>query len=529
MKKKRLSKSWDVIVTGAGHNGLAVAVFLAELGFRVLVLERREQVGGATITEQPWGHDYKVTSLSYSFGMAPDYISRKAGLTKENGFEVFPQHGYFAPRADGGFLQMHDDPKRRHAEISKVSKRDADIYEERWEPMISELASVLRPIITANIPRIGSRRLGDLWEQIKFAWSLRGLDVDGFGDFTRFMTMSVSDLLDDYFESSQLKGLLSVSGVIGTWAGPRSPGTSFVMAHHKIGSGWGFPKEGMGSVSRLLEARAKSFGAEIRTGAEVERILVRDGKAVGVALASGEEFYASCVVATTNPKITFLRHLDSKDLPDKFVEDIKRLKTRGGTVKINLALDRLPEFKCKPGFDPEVHGGTIVLAESVDDIEGAFQDAVAGRSARLPFADICIPSVFDPTLAPKGKHVASLFTQWVPCEWASSPHKEDLEIYADRVIERVERVAPGFTNSILHRQVIGSYEMEREYGLIGGNIFAGELSLSQIGHMRPAPGYADHSTPIQGLYNASAASPGGGGVNMIPAWKVAQIISGKKF
>jgi phytoene dehydrogenase-like protein len=202
------------------------------------------------------------------------------------------------------------------------------------------------------------------------------------------------------------------------------------------------------------------------------------------------------------------------------VTSIERWKTRSGTVKVNLALDRLPEFRCKPGFDPEVHGGTIVLCESIDDIEGAFQDAVAGRAARLPFADICIPSVFDPTLAPEGHHVMSMFTQWVPHQFADAPHTAELDAYADRLIARVEELAPGFSSSILHRQVIGPHEMEQKYALVGGNIFHGELSANQLFHMRPAPGYADFTTPISGLYQASSATHGGGGVTGIPALQV---------
>jgi phytoene dehydrogenase-like protein len=222
------------------------------------------------------------------------------------------------------------------------------------------------------------------------------------------------------------------------------------------------------------------------------------------------------VIAATHPQITFLEHIKASELPNDFVDRMRNWKTRSGTVKVNVAVDRLPEFTAHRGFDPEVHGGTIVLAESLDDIEGAFQDAVAGRAAQTPFADICIPSVFDPTLAPEGKHIVSMFTQWVPHGWSSKPDATELDAYADRVIGRVEAVAPGFTDSILHRQVIGPYEMENTYGLVGGNIFHGELSPDQMFHMRPAPGYADFRAPILGLYQASSATHGGGGVTGIP-------------
>jgi phytoene dehydrogenase-like protein len=395
---------------------------------------------------------------------------------------------------------------------------------------------VLGPLLSSVPPKLGSRRPADLVDQARLGWRLRGLGVRGVGDVTRFFTMSIADVLDEWFESPQLRGVLSVSGVIGTWAGPRSPGTAFVMAHHKVGDvgeghggAWGFPVGGMGAVSDALRRAAESFGATVRTESAVQRILVRNGRVTGVALANGDELRADVVIAATHPKITFLEQLDRHELPDDFVARIEQWKTRSGTVKVNLALDRLPEFTAKPGFDPQVHGGTIVLAESLDDVEGAFQDAVAGRSAAVPFADICIPSVFDRTLAPEGKHVMSMFTQWVPHEWANKPMQEQLDSYAERVIARVDDVAPGFRDSILHRQVIGPYEMQHEYGLIGGNIFHGELSPDQLFHMRPAPGYADFRTPIRGLYQASSATHGGGGVTGIPGLNaVRQIVRDRR-
>jgi phytoene dehydrogenase-like protein len=259
----------------------------------------------------------------------------------------------------------------------------------------------------------------------------------------------------------------------------------------------------------------------VRTDAPVDRILVRNGRTTGVVLQSGEELRADVVIAATHPQITFLHQIERGELPDDFVADIERWKSRSGTVKVNLALDRLPDFTAKPGFDPAVHGGTIVLADSLAEIETAFQDAVAGRPAVAPFADICIPSVFDPSLAPPGSHVMSMFTQWVPHEYASKPMTSELDAYADRVVARVEHVAPGFTESILHRQVIGPYDMEHDYGLVGGNIFHGELSADQMFHMRPAPGFADFRSPIAGLYQASSATHGGGGVTGIPGLNAA--------
>jgi phytoene dehydrogenase-like protein len=517
-----MSEPFDVIVVGGGHNGLVAAGLLARRGARVTVLERRNAVGGAATTEQPWGPDFKMSSLSYVVSLIPAAILEELELARY-GYKVYPQNGYFVPYRDGRSLQLPDNDRVRcRAQIAQFSEADADAYP-RWDAWLGGLGRVLGPLLETIAPALGSLRPGDLLDQARFAWTLRRLGVSGVGDVTRLFTSSIADLLDDWFTSPQMQGVLSVSGVIGVWAGPRSPGTAYVMAHHKVGDAgegelgtWGFPAGGMGGVSEALRAAAIANGAVVRTSAPVARIDVSNGRARGVTLESGEEIRADVVIAATHPKITFLDQIDRALLPYDFVAAIERWKSRSGTVKVNVAVDRLPEFAAKPGFDPEVHGGTIVLAESLDDIEGAFQDAVTGRPAELPFADICIPSVFDPTLAPEGKHVVSMFTQWVPHGWASTPDAPGLGAYADRVIARVEEVAPGFTDSILHRQVIGPYEMEHEYGLIGGNIFHGELSPDQLFHMRPAPGYADFRTPIDGLYQASSATHGGGGVTGIP-------------
>jgi phytoene dehydrogenase-like protein len=360
---------------------------------------------------------------------------------------------------------------------------------------------------------------------------LRGVDPRRAVELTRLFTLSIADLLAEFFESDAVRGVLAVSGVIGTWAGPRSAGTAYVMAHHHIGDlgdgtvgAWGFPRGGMGAVSAALAAAAGEAGATIRTSAPVARIATSNGRVRGVVLESGEELTAPVVVTTAHPVVSFLRLLDRVDLPPDFVADIERWQTRSGTVKINLAVDRLPDFAAKPGADPEVHGGTIVLAESLDDLEAAFQDAVGGRAARMPFADVCIPSVFDDSLAPAGHHVVSMFTQWVPHEWAAAPDPRALAAYADRAVARLEAVAPGFTSSVLHRQVLGPYEMEHEYGLIGGNIFHGELSPAQLFHARPAAGYADHRTPVRGLFQAGSATHGGGGVTGIPGRNVVRQI-----
>jgi phytoene dehydrogenase-like protein len=514
---------YDAIVVGGGHNGLVAGAYLARAGRRTVVVERRDVVGGAAVTEQPWGPDYKVTMLSYVVSLLPATILRDLQLER-HGYHVYPQGPYFVPYPDGRSLQLPDDPVARRKEISKFSANDADAMES-WDAWLHSLADVLTPLLTTVPPRVGGRSPSDLRDQARLLWQLRDvLSVRKVADLTRLFTMSIADLVEEAFESPELRGVLSVSGVIGTWAGPRSPGTAFVMAHHKVGDvgdgqlgSWGFPRGGMGGLTAAMAAAARSFGCEIRTGAAVGRILVEGGRAAGVVLDDGTEVRAPVVVATAHPKITFLGLVEREALPDEFVADIERWHTRSGTVKVNLAVDRLPEFTAKPGFDPDVHGGTIVLARSLDEVERAFQDAVLGRAATRPFADICIPSVFDPTLAPEGHHIVSMFTQWVPHQWADAPHHDELENYADRVVELMDEVAPGFASSVVHRKVIGPYEMEHTYGLVGGNIFHGELSPNQLFHLRPAAGYADFTTPVAGLYHASSATHGGGGVTGIPA------------
>ncbi len=301
--------------------------------------------------------------------------------------------------------------------------------------------------------------------------------------------------------------------------------------HHSVGeesegqvASWGMPEGGMGAVSDAIRAAAEGFGAEIRVNAPVERVLVEGGRARGVVLGGGEEFHAPVVITACHPQITFLRQIDRGELPETFVHDIEHWRSRSGTVKINLALDGLPDFTADPGFDPAVQGGAMSIMDDLEYLETAFQEARAGHPATFPFADCEIPTVFDRTLAPEGKHVMSMFTQWVPESWSEEPHRAELEAYADRLMDRFELVAPGFKDLILHRQIIGPYDMEQEYGLIGGNIFHGELTVDQLFHMRPAPGFADYRTPIRGLYQASSATHAGGGVNGLPGHHVVREI-----
>ncbi|HKA67645.1 MAG TPA: NAD(P)/FAD-dependent oxidoreductase [Actinomycetes bacterium] len=520
-----MATEYDVVIIGGGHNGLVAAAYLARHGLRTLVCERRPMVGGAAVSEHPFGPDYTVTSLSYVVSWLPPAMVRDLQLTR-HGYHVYPQGPYFAPRRDGRYLAMPADPAERYEQIAKFSSADAQAYE-RWDAWLAGLGQAVRPLLAEIPPQVGSHRPWELAKQAVLLRHLRGLGVRGAFDLTRLLTASVADLVEDWFHSDPVRGLLSVSGVIGGWAGPRSAGTAYVMLHHHIGDlgdgqlgAWGFPRGGMGAVTQAMAAAARSFGAEIRTDADVARIDAANGRATGVTLTGGEQINAGTVITTAHPQISFLRLVDRHQLPADFVADIESWKTRSGTVKINLAVDRLPRFASHPDFAPDVHGGTIVLSESLDEVEAGFQEAAGGRPTTLPFADVCIPSVFDPTLAPAGHHIVSMFTQWVPQAWHGEPHQAELEAYADRAVARMNAVAPGFTESVLHREVIGPYRMEQEYGLVGGNIFHGELTPGQMFHCRPAAGFADLRTPIAGLYQAGSATHGGGGVTGIPGRNV---------
>jgi phytoene dehydrogenase-like protein len=526
-----MSNTYDALVIGGGHNGLVSAAYLARSGAKTLVLESRSTLGGAATTESPWedAPHLRVTRLSYVMSLMPPTIIKDLELER-HGYKVHPMGPYYQAFPEGGSLTIfEDDPARTHEQIAKWSKKDADTWP-KWNAWLEGIADVMGPLLTQVPPNIGSRKPSDLLDLAKLGWSQRGMTTRMMGDVTRLLTMSISDLLDDWFESPQIKGALAVNGVIGTWAGPCEPGTAYVRAHHSIGDvgdgqlgSWGYPEGGMGGVSAAIAKSARSFGADIRTNARVSKMLVRNGRIDGAVLDNGDEIHAPLVVTTLHPKTAFLEQLSANELPADFVADIEHYKTRSGVVKINLALGELPNFTADPSNgQAEHHTGSVEMAPSVDFIETAFQEARSGKPALLPFSDSVIPTTLDKTLNPDGTHIMSMFTQWVPADWADAPHTEELDAYADRLIDLYDQVAPGFKSSILHRDIVGPHEMEQEYGLIGGNIFHGELSLEQLFHMRPAPGYADYRTPIAGLYNGSSGTHAGGGVCGIPGWQAAR-------
>jgi phytoene dehydrogenase-like protein len=461
--------------------------------------------------------------------LMPATILRDLSL-ESHGYRVHPMGPYYQAFPEGGSLTIYDDdPVRTYDEIARWSPKDARAWGE-WNEWLAGLADVLAPLLLTVPPAVGSHDPAELVSMARLAWRHRGLDTRTVAELTRLMTMSIADLLDDWFESPQVKGAMAVNGVIGTWAGPYEPGTAYVMAHHSIGDvgdgqlgSWGYPEGGMGGVSAAIRRSAESFGTEVRTDARVARLLVRDGRVEGAVLANGDELHAGLVVTSLHPRTAFLDQVGAENLPADFAADIARWRSRSGVVKINLALSELPSFTADPTTgQAELHTGSVEMAPSMEFIERAFIDAREGRPALAPFCDGVIPTTLDKSMNPDGTHIFSLFTQWVPADWSAEPHLAELDAYADRVIELYDAVAPNFKASIIARDVVGPHEMETEYGLVGGNIFHGELSLEQLFHLRPAPGYADYRTPIHGLYNASSATHGGGGVCGIPGMQAAR-------
>jgi phytoene dehydrogenase-like protein len=524
-----MANVYDAIIIGGGHNGLTSGAYFARSGARTVVLEARGKTGGAADTSAPFPDhpEIKVTTYSYVMSLMPPTIIRELNL-KQHGYDVTPFGPYYQAFPDGRAITVYaDDARKSYESIAQFSKKDADTLP-KWEAWLKGVADVLGPLLLQVPPKLGSLAIGDLVASAQSAWKMRKLGTRGVADVTRLFTMSVSDLLDDWFESDAIKAMLTVNGVIGTWAGPDEPGTAYVMLHHSIGDvgdghlgSWGFQQGGMGGVSDAIRRSAESFGAEIRTDARVRQILVRGGRAVGVTLENGDELRAPVVVSCIHPQIAFLDLIERHELPADFVWDIERWKTRSGVVKVNVAMSELPDFIANPGKNQQDHHtGSVELCFSPQYAERAFQDAHIERKAAVaPFVDGTIPTTLDKQLAPEGVHVFSMFSQWVPDDWNTEPHRDELEQYADRIIDTYTELAPNFKAAVIDRQVIGPYDMEQDLGLLGGNIFHGELSVDQLFHMRPAPGYADYRTPIKGLYHGSCATHGGGGVNGIPGWQ----------
>jgi phytoene dehydrogenase-like protein len=509
-----MAQPHDVIVIGGGHNGLVCAAYLARAGRRVLVLERRELLGGAALSEEVFP-GFRFSVFSYVVSLLRPEIIRDLDLPR-HGLHILPLESTVTPLPNGDYLGQWSDHDQNRRELARHSLRDAEAYDEFGRLMYT-MARAIKPMLAMTPPDPASLAPGDLLGLWRLAGHLRGLGPGQFHALHKLLTMSSADYLDEWFESEALKATKSASGIIGTFLGPRSPGTAYVLLHHYMGEidgvfrAWGFAKGGNGSVSAAIAAAAREHGAEIRTGAPVARVLVRNGRASGVVLENGDEIRANVVVSGADPRRTFMDLVGSEHLPPAFVSATERFKFRGSSGKVNLALSKLPDFTCLPGAGPHLRGA-ISISPSIDYLERAYDDAKYGEISRKPYMDIVIPSMIDPAMAPPGKHVMSIFVQYVPYKVNGGWTDARREAFGDTVIDTLAEYAPNIRSAILHRQVITPADIERTVGLTEGNIFQGELTLEQMFFLRPVAGWAKYSTPVEGLYQCGSGTHPGGGV-----------------
>ncbi|MBM3739243.1 MAG: NAD(P)/FAD-dependent oxidoreductase [Acidobacteria bacterium] len=521
-----MAKKFDIVIVGAGHNGLVAAAYLARGGKDVLVLERREMVGGCAVTEQVWP-GYRVSTGAYLQSLLLDQIVRDLEL-KRYGYHVEPKEPpFFSPFPDGRYLFMWQDAARTHEEVAKFSRRDAARLPE-YEAHLERLAEVVESLLLVTPPEFPPSSIGGFLDWLKLAGKLRGLSAKEMAALVRIFTQSASDFLDDWFESPELKVTLATDGVIGANGGPRSAGTAYILLHHCMGGVggrrgvWGFVRGGMGAVCDAMAESAKSRGAVIRTEAGVERIQVRGNRVTGVVLQGGEEIEARTVLSNADPKVTFLRLLDPSVLPDSFADEIRRFRSEGTSCKINLALNGLPDFRCLPGTPGPQHRATMHLCPSIDYVERAWDDAKYGRPSQAPLLEMTVPTMYDPSLAPAGRHVMGIFLQYAPYTLRESNWDHEREPFAERVIDLIAGYAPNIRSIIEHRQVLTPLDLERRFGITGGNIFHGEMSLDQMFVMRPAAGWGRYRTPVDGLYLCGSGTHPGGGVMGAPGYNCAR-------
>jgi len=519
-----VAERYDAVIIGGGHNGLVSAAYLARAGMKTLVLEQRHVLGGAAVTEELFP-GFRFSVFSYVVSLLRPEIIRDLQLPK-HGLDILPLDGTFTPlrpgdgpKAGGGdYLWRVNDHGRTIRELRRWSKSDAEAYEEYGQLMV-EMARFIKPILAITPPDLTSLDPRPLLPLGGLLRTFQHLPERQQAVFVQLMTMSAGDFLDQWFETDPLKATMSASGIIGTYLGVRSPGTAYVLLHHYMGEidgafrAWGIPKGGTGGISNAIASAARALGAEIRTEAPVERILTNDGRVVGVALeGSGDVIESNVVLSSVDTRRTFLSLVEPGTLEPEFEEEVRRFKFRGSSGKVNLAVDRLPDFRCLPGPGEHLRGA-ISFSPSIDEMEQAYDDAKYGRFSRKPYIDMIIPTLVDPTMAPPGKHVISCFVQYAPYQLASElgTWDDQREAFGDAVVDPIAEFAPNIRDIILFRNVQTPLDIERTTGLTEGNIFQGELSLEQLFFNRPVPGYARFRTPVRDLWlSGSSTHPGGG-------------------
>jgi phytoene dehydrogenase-like protein len=511
--------TYDAIVIGGGHNGLTHAAYLARAGKKVLVLERRYVLGGAAVTEEVFT-GFKFSVCSYVVSLLRPEIIRDLELPR-HGLEILPLDGTFTPLPNRDYLWRVNDHGKTHREIARHSRIDAEAYDEFGKAM-QAICRFVKPILNMVPPDPMALRPGEMSKLWFLARRFQRLGSDDRYNLVQLMTMSAADFLDQWFDTDVLKATMSASGIIGTFLGVRSPGTAYVLLHHYMGEidgafrAWGFARGGTGGISSAIAQAALEAGVEIRKQSPVAKILVKDGQAKGVALSNGDEIYGRVISSSVDPRHTFLEFLDSRELPEEFLNEVRRYKFRGSSGKVNLALDALPNFLAMPGAGAHLRGA-ISVSPSLEYMEKAYDEAKYGVFSRRPYIDMVIPSLTDPSVAPPGKHVLSCFVQYAPYKLKPGLSWDDLrDEFGNTVIDTVAEYAPNLKNIILHKQVLTPLDLEREWGLSEGNIFQGELSLEQLFFLRPVPGWTRFRTPIAGLYMCGSATHPGGGIMGAP-------------
>ncbi len=518
----------DAIIVGGGHNGLVTAALLAKAGLQVLVLERRDLVGGCAVTEEIWP-GYRVSTAAYLISLLQERVVRELELERF-GYHADPKDPpFFSAFPDGRHFFMWKDMKETQKEMARFSARDAERFPQ-YEALIERLAVIVESMLLETPPDFPPKGVGSVVDYLKLAARFRRLEARDLAALVKVFTQSASDFLDEWFESDEVKVTLATDGVIGANGGPRSPGTAYILLHHCMGGVggrrgvWGFVRGGMGAVSEAIAGSARSRGAVIRTSAAVERILVEGGRAAGVALEGGEEIRARIVASNLDPKTTFLRLIEKRHLPEEFAGGIRKFRCEGTSMKINLALSGLPDFAAFPGAPGPHHRATMHICPTMEYVERAWDDAKYGLPSGSPLLELTIPTMYDASLAPAGRHIMGIFLQYAPYTLRGTSWDALRDTYADRVIDIIDGYAPGFRRLVVERQALSPLDLERRFGIAGGNIFHGEMSLDQMFVMRPLAGWARYRTPVAGLYLCGSGAHPGGGVMGAPGYNCAREI-----